>query len=141
MWWLVCYDFFGLEFCCKIWVLLWVWLGFFFFNFLDLSFDVRFEFCCCGLGQCWILFMGSTSCNFQIFGYVLHVLHVQDLRVFWSVWCFVFYIFFVRVTESREVGYGTVTVRITGGQSVKIETTGGHLELEANHKWVKCNYP
>ena len=54
----------------------------FFFNFLDLSFDVRFEFCCCGLGQCWILFMGSTSCNFQIFGYVLHVLHVQDLRVF-----------------------------------------------------------
>ena len=47
----------------------------------------------------------------------------------------------VRVTESREVGYGTITVRITGGQSVKIETTGRHIELEANHRWVKCNYP
>ena len=28
---------------------------------------------------------------------------------------FFFYIFYVRVTESGEVGYGTVTVRITGG--------------------------
>ena len=40
-----------------------------------------------------------------------------------------------------EVGYGTVTVRITGGQSVKIETTSRHIELEANHMWVKYNYP
>ena len=63
------------------------------------------------------------------------------VRVFWSVWSFVFYIFYVRVTESREVGYGTITVRITGGQSVKIETTGRHIELEANHRWTKCNYP
>ena len=37
------------------------------------------------------------------------------VRVFWSVWGFVFYIFCVRVTESREVGYDTVTVKITGG--------------------------
>ena len=43
--------------------------------------------------------------------------------------------------ERREVGYGTVTVRIIGGQSVKIETTGRHIELEANHMWKKCNYP
>ena len=43
--------------------------------------------------------------------------------------------------ERREVGYGTVMVRITGGQSVKIETTGRHIELEANHRWEKCNYP
>ena len=34
-----------------------------------------------------------------------------------------------------------VTVRITGGQSVKIETTGRHIELKANHRWVKCDYP
>ena len=39
------------------------------------------------------------------------------------------------------MGYDTVTVRITGGQSVKIETTGKHIKLEANHRWVKCNYP
>ena len=39
------------------------------------------------------------------------------------------------------MGYGTVTVRITGRQSVKIETTGRHIELEANHRWEKCNYP
>ena len=43
--------------------------------------------------------------------------------------------------ERREVGYGTVMVRITGGQSVKIETMGRHIELEANHRWEKCNYP
>ena len=29
-----------------------------------------------GLGLCWILFLGSTSCNFSDFWYVLHV---QDL--------------------------------------------------------------
>ena len=39
------------------------------------------------------------------------------------------------------MGYSTVTVRITGGQSVKIETTGGYIELEANHRLVMCNYP
>ena len=39
------------------------------------------------------------------------------------------------------MGYGTITVRITGGQSVKIEIMGRHIELEANHRWKKCNYP
>ena len=47
----------------------------------------------------------------------------------------------LRVTENGEVGYGTVTMRITGGQSVKIETTGRHIKLETNHRWLKCNYP
>ena len=61
--------------------------------------------------------------------------------VFWSVWGFVFYIFCVRVTENGEVGYSTITMRIIGGQSIKIETTGRHIELKANHMWVKCNYP
>ncbi|XP_065630028.1 agamous-like MADS-box protein AGL11 [Quercus suber] len=32
-----------------------------------------------------------------------------------------------------EVGYGTLTVRTSGGQSVKIGTTCRHIELEANH--------
>ena len=50
---------------------------------------------------------------------------------FWSMWSSVFYLFCVRVTEIGEVGYSWVTVRITGG----------HIELEANHIWVKCNYP
>ena len=40
-----------------------------------------------------------------------------------------------------EVGYGLVTEGITGGYSVKIQTTGGHIELEANHRLVMCNYP
>ena len=39
-----------------------------------------------------------------------------------------------------EVGCGIVTVRITGGKNVKIETTGRHIEFETNYKWVKCNY-
>ena len=39
------------------------------------------------------------------------------------------------------MGYGTITVRITGGQSVKIEIMGRHIEFEANHRWKKCNYP
>ena len=43
--------------------------------------------------------------------------------------------------ENIEVDYGALTVRITGGQSVKIQTMSGHIELEANHRWVKCNYP
>ena len=43
----------------------------------------------------------------------------------------VFYLFGVRVTENIEVGYGALTVRITGG----------HIKLEANHRWVKYNYP
>ena len=34
---------------------------------------------------------------------------------FWSIWGSVFYLFCVRVTENGEVGYGWVTVRITGG--------------------------
>ena len=50
---------------------------------------------------------------------------------FWFVWGSVFYLFCVRVTEIGEVGYGWVTMRITGG----------HIELEANHRWKKCNYP
>ena len=77
-----------------------------------------------------------------MFVYVLHVfvyvLHVRSVLIRLG---FCFYIFCVRVTESREVGYGTITVRITGGQSVKIQTTGRHLELEVNHRWVMCNYP
>ena len=32
----------------------------------------------------------------------------------------VFYLFVVRVMENIEVGYGALTVKITGGQSVKI---------------------
>ena len=39
------------------------------------------------------------------------------------------------------MSYGIVTVRITGGQSVKIQTMGGYIELEANHRLVMCNYP
>ena len=39
------------------------------------------------------------------------------------------------------MGYGIVTMRITGGQNVKIQTTGGYIELEANHRLVMCNYP
>ena len=39
------------------------------------------------------------------------------------------------------MGYGTIMMRIIGGQSVKIETMGRHIELKANHKRVKCNYP
>ena len=74
--------------------------------------------------------------------YVLHVfvyvLHVRSVLIRLG---FCFYIFCVRVTKSREVGYGTITVRITGGQSVKIQITGRHLELEVNHMWVMCNYP
>ena len=46
----------------------------------------------------------------------------------------VFYLFGVRVMENIEVGYGALTVRIIGGPSVKIETMGGHIELEANHR-------
>ena len=34
-----------------------------------------------------------------------------------------------------EVGYKLLT------EEIKIETTGRHIELEANHRWVKCNYP
>ena len=47
----------------------------------------------------------------------------------------------VRVTSALEVGYGGVTEGITDGKSVKNETTGRQTELEANHRWVKCNYP
>ena len=54
--------------------------------------------------------------------------------------CF-FYLFGVRVTENSEVGYGALTTGITGGQSVKIQITGGYIELEANHRLVMCNYP
>ena len=36
---------------------------------------------------------------------------------FWDVF---FYLFSVRVTENIEVDYGALTVKITGGQSVKI---------------------
>ena len=39
------------------------------------------------------------------------------------------------------MGYDTVTMRITDGQSVKIQTTDGYIELEANHRVVMCNYP
>ena len=39
---------------------------------------------------------------------------------FWSILGCVFYLFGVRVTENIEVGYGALTVRITGGQSIKI---------------------
>ena len=35
------------------------------------------------------------------------------------------------------MGYGTVMVRITGGQSVKIQTAGGYTELGA--KFVAYN--
>ena len=51
--------------------------------------------------------------------------------LFWNVF---FYLFGVRVTENIEVDYEALMVRITGGQSVKIQTTGRHLELEANHR-------
>ena len=51
--------------------------------------------------------------------------------LFWNVF---FYLFGVRVTENIEVDYEALMVRITGGQSVKIQTTGGHIELEANHR-------
>ena len=40
-----------------------------------------------------------------------------------------------------EVGHIALTEGITGGKSVKIQTTGGHIELEANHRLVMCNYP
>ena len=64
MWSLVCYDFFGFEFCCKIWVLLWVLLGFFFFlNFLDLSFIVV------GLAGFFFFFLG-----FKFYGKILVLL-------------------------------------------------------------------
>ena len=53
--------------------------------------------------------------------------------MFRSVWSFVFYIFYVRVTKRKEVGYGTVTMRITGRQNVKIETTNRYIKLEVNH--------
>ena len=53
--------------------------------------------------------------------------------MFRSVWSFVFYILYVRVTKRKEVGYGTVTVRITGGQNVKIKITYRHIKLEVNH--------
>ena len=43
--------------------------------------------------------------------------------------------------ENIEVGYGALTVRIIGGQSVKIQTMGGQIELEENRRWAKCNYP
>ena len=58
--------------------------------------------------------------------------------LFWNVF---FYLFGVRVTENSEVGYRSLTAGITGGQSVKIQTTGGYIELEANHRLVMCNYP
>ena len=61
--------------------------------------------------------------------------------VFWSILECFFYLFGVRVTENNEVGYGALTAGITGGQSVKIQTMGGHIELEANHRLVMCNYP
>ena len=51
--------------------------------------------------------------------------------LFWNVF---FYLFGVRVTENIEVDYEALMVRITGGQSVKIQTTSGHIELEANHR-------
>ena len=51
--------------------------------------------------------------------------------LFWNVF---FYLFGVRVTENIEVDYEALMVRITGGQSVKIQTMGGHIELEANHR-------
>ena len=51
--------------------------------------------------------------------------------LFWNVF---FYLFGVRVTENIEVDYEALMVRITGGQSVKIQTIGGHIELEANHR-------
>ena len=57
--------------------------------------------------------------------------------LFWNV--FFFYLFGVRVTENIEVGYRALTARITGGQSVKIQTTGGYIE--SNHRLVMCNYP
>ena len=72
---------------------------------------------------------------FHMFVYVLHVRSVL-IRL-----GFCFYISCVRVTESREMGYGTITVRITDGQSAKIEIMDRHIELEANHRWVKYNYP
>ena len=61
-------------------------------------------------------------------------------RVFWSILECFFYLFDVRVMENIEVGYGALTVRITGRQSVKIQTTDGYIELETNHRWVMCNY-
>ena len=39
------------------------------------------------------------------------------------------------------MGYGILTKLTSGGQSVKIKTTGGYLELETNHRLVMCNYP
>ena len=51
--------------------------------------------------------------------------------LFWNVF---FYLFGVRVTENIKVDYEALMVRITGGQSVKIQTTDGHIELEANHR-------
>ena len=39
------------------------------------------------------------------------------------------------------MGYGILTKLTSGEQSVKIKTTGGYIELEANHRLVMCNYP
>ena len=61
--------------------------------------------------------------------------------VFWYILECFFYLFGVRVTKNSEVGYGALTTGITGGQSVKIQTMGGYIELEANHRLVMCNYP
>ena len=64
------------------------------------------------------------------------------MRVCFDLFWNVFFTYLVlRVAKNIEVGYGALTVRITGGQSVKIQTTGGYIELEANHRWVMCNYP
>ena len=41
----------------------------------------------------------------------------MSFDLFWDVF---FTLFGVRVTENIEVGYEALTVRITGGQSVKI---------------------
>ena len=57
------------------------------------------------------------------------------MRVCFDLFWNVFFTYLVlRVAKNIEVGYGALTVRITGGQSVKIQTTGGHIELEANHR-------
>ena len=77
--------------------------------------------------------------------WVLGVLGVRvsctSESVFWSILECFFYLFGVKVTENIEVGYEALTARITGGQSLKIQTTGGYIELEANHRLVMCNYP
>ena len=59
--------------------------------------------------------LGSASCNFSNFWYVFHVLHVQDLSECFDLFGLLFfYTFCVRVTAEGEVGYGIVTVGITG---------------------------